>query len=250
MQIIVDGLLTNYELKGSGQLVVLLHGWGDNLKGLDTVQASLQDSYQTLALDMPGFGKSQAPIAAWGLDEYATFIGHMLNKLNLGDPYAMIGHSNGGAVTVNATGTGRINPAKIVLIGSSGIRNRLTLRRAAFLGLAKMAKIVAIIIPRKQREALRQKSYSAIGSDFLVMPELAETFKKTVRQDAQEDAAAIKVPALLLFARDDNAVPFSDGERFHQLIKGSVLHPLDTGGHYMQKTQSEIVNKAIKEFLA
>ena len=30
MQVVIDGLLTQYNLAGEGKLVVLLHGWGDD----------------------------------------------------------------------------------------------------------------------------------------------------------------------------------------------------------------------------
>ncbi|MGH7193731.1 MAG: alpha/beta fold hydrolase, partial [Candidatus Saccharimonadales bacterium] len=95
MNVVVDNLLTDYSLSGKGRLVLLLHGWGDSSKGLAGLQRRLSDGYEVLALDLPGFGGTQAPADVWNLDDYARFVAAALKKLKLGQPYAVIGHSNG-----------------------------------------------------------------------------------------------------------------------------------------------------------
>src|SRR4051812_37122253 len=99
MQLIVNSLLTNYERSGSGKVMLLIHGWGDSLAGFKEAQRSLGDHYEVVSLDLPGFGKTEPPKTAWGLDEYAQFVGMFLTKLNL-TPYGIIAHSNGGAIAL------------------------------------------------------------------------------------------------------------------------------------------------------
>lgn len=67
MNIVVDNLLTNYTLSGKGKLVLVLHGWGDSVRGVAGLQKALSADYKVLALDLPGFGGSQAPTSAWDL---------------------------------------------------------------------------------------------------------------------------------------------------------------------------------------
>src|SRR6266705_4642174 len=106
MQVVVDSLLTHYEVKGSGKLVVLLHGWADSAKGLDQLQLALAIHYQVIAIDLPGFGGTEAPVQPWGLNEYAHFIEHFLLKVRAGNVWSLIGHSNGGAIAIRGLGQG------------------------------------------------------------------------------------------------------------------------------------------------
>src|SRR5690606_16442194 len=97
MQVVVDGLLTQYEQQGSKRPVILLvHGWGDRLQTYDTLVGKLAKSHTIVRLDLPGFGATEPPKTTWGLEDYAEFIAHFLDKLSL-KPSAMVGHSNGGA---------------------------------------------------------------------------------------------------------------------------------------------------------
>src|SRR5437868_5157539 len=137
MQVVIDGLLTQYALSGKGKLVVLLHGWGDDSRTFATLQLELAKKYQVLAVDLPGFGGTQPPQDVWGLDEYAAFVQVILTKLNLGHTYALIGHSNGGAVAIRAVALGLLKPQKLILLAASGIRDRGSPKRLALKVVAK-----------------------------------------------------------------------------------------------------------------
>lgn len=247
--IIVDNLLTKYELRGKGKLVLLLHGWGDSAKGLTGLTKELSEKYQVLAVDLPGFGGTQVPTTAWDLDDYGRFVEALLQKLELKQPYAVIGHSNGGALAIRAISQNNLKPQKLILLASSGIRTGQSMKRLAFKAVAKVGNAVTFWLPHSTRQALRGKLYGAAGSDMLVVPQLQETFKRTVRQDVQLDAAKIEVPTLLVFGRDDQAVPPADGATYNQLIKDSQLEIIEAG-HFVHQDQPEQVTKLIKEFLA
>ena len=61
MQIVVQDLLTSYDLRGRGKVILLLHGWGNSLQSYDLIATNLAQEYQVLRLDLPGFGQTQAP---------------------------------------------------------------------------------------------------------------------------------------------------------------------------------------------
>jgi pimeloyl-ACP methyl ester carboxylesterase len=54
----VNGLKINYEEKGEGELIVLLHGWGSNITLFANLIDLLSKKYKVVAMDMPGFGKA------------------------------------------------------------------------------------------------------------------------------------------------------------------------------------------------
>lgn len=250
MQIIVDELLTRYQLAGKGKLVVLLHGWGDNATGLAGLQTALAEHFTVLAVDLPGFGATQAPHETWDLDNYTTFVQHLLQKLRLDQPYAVIGHSNGGAIAIRGIALGELQPEKLVLLAAAGIRTSQKSRRLALKVVAKAGNVATLWMPERQRRNLRESLYGVAGSDMLVAPQLQETFKRTVRQDVQADAAKLKLPTLLIYAEDDQAVPPADGRRYQQLIAGSQLAVVPDAGHFVHLDQAAEVVSLITEFLS
>lgn len=241
--------MTHYQLTGNGQLILLLHGWGDSLEGLQGLATELSKKYQVLSVDLPGFGGTQAPEAIWDLDNYVDFLTSLLHKLELKQPYAVVGHSNGGALAIRAVASKKLRARKLVLIAASGVRTGNTLRRGVLMIVAKVGNLATIWMPERYRQALRKSLYGVAGSDMLVAPHLQETFKKTVRQDVQGDAARVAVPTLLIYAADDKAVPLTHGHRFNQLIKQSRLETFDRGGHFIHLAEPAKVNKLVGDFL-
>jgi pimeloyl-ACP methyl ester carboxylesterase len=250
VNIVVDQLLTNYQLTGKGRLVLLLHGWGDSASGLNGLQKALSENYQVLAPDLPGFGNTEPPKEAWDLDNYSHFIYSILQKLGLGQPYAVIGHSNGGALAIRAISLNELKPDKLVLLASAGVRTNSPNKRFILKIIAKTGNVATLWMPERYRQALKKSLYGAAGSDMLVVPVLKDTFKKTVRQDVQADAAAINIPSLLIYAANDNAIPIADGTQYHSLIKNSSLEIVEDAGHFVHLDQPEKITSLIEGFLA
>ena len=248
MNIVVDELLTHYELQGHGRSVLVLHGWGDNLLGLAGFAKDLATSYQVISLDLPGFGSTQAPAEVWDLDNYSAFVKNFLDKINL-KPYAVVGHSNGGALAIRATATATLAPQKLVLLAASGIRSGQSAKRLALKVVAKTGNAATIWLPKATRQKLRKKLYGTVGSDLLVVEHLQETFKKTVRQDVQADAAKLTIPTLLIYSDQDKAVPIADGHTYQKLIKNSQLEIITGASHFVHLDQPSKVANLIKAFL-
>ena len=249
MQIIVDKLAVNYELKGNGRLVLLLHGWGDSLVTYSALMNYLSPRFQVVALDLPGFGGSEAAPEAWNLDNYCFFIAHFLDKLELSNPYAIIGHSNGGALAIRALSMECLRADKLILIAASGIRNGNHNKQLLIKAVAKTGKVTTFWLPKPSRQKLQRKLYGTIGSDMMAVPQLRETFKLTVKQDVQADAAKLKLPVLLIFAKHDPAIPYKDAITYHNLIPNSKLKEIDSSNHFIHHDQPDLVFKLIGEFL-
>jgi pimeloyl-ACP methyl ester carboxylesterase len=248
MQVVVDSLLVSYEVRGTGKLLVLLHGWGDSAKGFQNLQAALAKKYKVLAVDLPGFGGTEAPISVWGLDEYAQFVAHFLDKVGEKKPLAIIGHSNGGGIAVRGLAKEWLHTDKLVLLASAGIRGTQKGRIGAIKVMTKIGKTLTMPLPKSMKRRLRQKVYAAVGSDMLVAEHLQETFKRVVSDDVRDDAARLTVPTLLLYGEQDQDAPVWYGEAFHQAIDGSTLEVL-SGGHFIHLEQPERVVRAIEGFL-
>lgn len=248
MQIMVDGLLTAYDRRGSGRVVVILHGWGDRAAGLQGLQKELAKGFDVIALDLPGFGGTQAPFKTWGLDDYAQFVSHFLDKLDA-QAYALVGHSNGGAVAIKAIARGYMRPDRLVLLASAGIRGERAGRNRTLGYVAKVGKVLAMPLPKRAQRALRRRLYASVGSDLLVAEHLEDTFKRVVAEDVRSDAAEVAVPTLLMYGENDEATPVRYGQLLREQIKDSKLEVVPEAGHFVHLDAPSVVAEKVKEFL-
>lgn len=245
---VVDGLLTTYYQAGKGPVILLLHGWGDNAQTYQGLASTLSGRYTLLAPDLPGFGQTDAPKDAWNLDTYAKFCQNFLTKIGQTKLYGVIGHSNGGSVAMRAVATQRLQPDKLVLLASAGIRDSFNGRKKAVRMIAKAGKLLTAPLPDSAKKKLKRQVYSAVGSDMLVAEHLQETFKKIVIDDVQLDAKSITTPTLLIYGKNDTATPPAYGRRFAELLKDSRLEILPAG-HFIHHEQAEQVNELVREFI-
>ena len=249
MQVVVDSQLVHYVVQGKGSLVLLLHGWGDSSAGLRDLIAALSKNRQVIALDLPGFGGTEAPKRAWDLSDYAIFVQHFLQKIDKSNIDVVIGHSNGGAIAIRGLGSGVLKADKLVLLAAAGIRGEYKGRVKALRVFTKIGKALSTPLPKSVKQKLRQKVYSSVGSDMLVAEHMQETFKKIVSDDVREDAAKLSLPTLLLYGEADEQAPPWYGQAYHQLIPGSTLEILPDVGHFVHLERPAEVTKAIQEFI-
>ncbi len=251
MRVVVDGLLTTYHISGTGdQTILLLHGWADSSATFNELSKTLSKKYQLISLDLPGSGDSDTPSRPWEIDDFAEFIANFLHKIHITKPFAILGHSNGGAIAVRGLASNKLEAGRLVLLASAGVRDQDRARKQVVKVVAKVGKTVTFALPKSMRQGLRRKLYTAVGSDMLVAEHLQETFKRTVNQDIQNDARALKLPTLLLYGQNDTATPPRFGERLKEAIAGSNLIILPDAGHFVHHDQQKMVANLIQEFLS
>ena len=105
------------EVKGNGQNIVLLHGWGMH-GGLWGIFNDLISNYcQTHTIDLPGFGYSKDIKNEFTLDALTEIVEDYVN--NLTSPVSLIGWSLGGLITLNLLKRKNIDIDKVVLIATT-----------------------------------------------------------------------------------------------------------------------------------
>ncbi|HUD05931.1 MAG TPA: alpha/beta hydrolase [Candidatus Saccharimonadales bacterium] len=249
MQVIVNNLATTYVDAGKGKVILILHGWGDQADGLKQLRADLSEEYRVIAPDLPGFGATEKPTSAWGLTDYAEFMNHFLGKLKIEETYAIIGHSNGGAIAIRGVGEGLLKTDRLILLASSGVRSEYRGRQKALRLIAKTGKVLTSPLPARSKKKLKSKVYSAIGSDMLVAEHMQDTFKKVVTDDVQSSAGNIKIPTLLIYGEQDKTTPKRFGGLLSGQISGSRLTIIPDAGHFAHLDQPSLVEEKIKGFL-
>lgn len=251
MKIIVDNLALRYRDEGRGPVVVLLHGWGQELTTFDDLAASLSKNFRVIRLDLPGFGQSQRPSAAWGVLGYVKLVRNLLNKLNIEQPFALVGHSFGGRVAIKGTATGILMPKKLVCIDSAGINSSNNLRNLSFKAVAKAGKW-ALRLPffAPLRKPLQRKLYAAAGAtDYLDAGPMREIFLKTIKEDLRDEAKKIRIPTLFIWGEDDQITPLAEAREMSNRIPASVVRVVKNAGHFSYLDQPEKVAQLAEEFL-
>ena len=248
MQLVVQDLITDFKRAGKGKKVLILHGWGDSSAGWVQFSQNLAKHYDVTVLDLPGFGNTQPPRAAWGLDDYASFVAAFTKKANL-QPYAVIGHSNGGAIAIRSLSLGLLKPEKLVLLASSGIRGEYNGRNKVLRLATKTGKLLATPLPESIKKKLRRKVYETVGSDMLVAEHLQETFKRVVTDDVRADAKTITQPTLLVYGEKDPATPVRQAYVLRKLIAGSRLEILPGATHFVHLDRAAKVGQLVEGFL-
>ena len=111
---------------------------------------AFSEQYRIVRLDFPGFGASDPLPEPWSLEDYQDATAQFLRQLGLDHP-VLVGHSFGGRVILRMCGNGLIQPEKIVLIDSAGLRPKRTLRGRARTACFKTAKWFLTHGPWKKR---------------------------------------------------------------------------------------------------
>ncbi|MDP4038504.1 MAG: alpha/beta hydrolase [bacterium] len=248
MNVIVDNLLINYVDEGKGKTILMLHGWGNNLKIFEELATNLAKNNQVIRLDLPGFGDSQIPDETWEIIDYAKFIKDFCVKLNI-HPEILIGHSFGGRIIIKLVAEGIIKSKKIILLASAGIKESDSLRNKLFKVAAKGGKIVTSLPGiRKFQKNLKEKFYKQANStDYLYSGEMKQIFLNTINEDLRNDASKIKVPTLLIWGKQDNEIPLKQAYILNRQIKNSQLEVLNHAGHFVFQDKPTETIKLIRK---
>ena len=251
MKCIVNGLMTEYTQRGSGPVVVLLHGWGTDASNMQQIAQGLGDQYTVVAVDLPGFGRSEQPHEAWGVGDYALYVNNLLKKLNIEQVYTLVGHSFGGRICIKAVSERIISPDKIVLIGSAGVKHSDNLRNSSYRLIAKSGKAL-LSLPGLSRfsQAARKRLYAQAGaSDDLQAGGMKDIFQATINEDLSQNASNITIPALLIWGGNDDQAPIEDARFLKTAMPNASLKVIEAASHFVHNEYPDKVNRWIKDFL-
>lgn len=249
----VNGIKINYEQKGEGDLIVLLHGWGSNIKLFANLIDLLSKKYMVVAMDMPGFGESAEPPSAWCVDDYVNFVIDFLKDYNT-DKVMLLGHSFGGRVIIKLNSKKNLpfKITKVILVDSAGIlppkSNKKSFRTYYYkAGKAVLSTGIAKKIAPDALENFRKKMGSA---DYAAAsPLMRQVLVKVVNEDLEPLLPNIKCPTLLVWGVNDTATPLSDGEKMEKLIPDAGLVKLENAGHYSFLEQQFTFNRVMSSFM-
>ena len=235
---------------GQGDPLVLLHGWGTSSESLAPLSLALCDSFRVLAMDLPGFGWSQAPPAAWGTGEYAGHVERLMQETGMVGA-ALLGHSFGGRIAIRLAAMRPGLVSHLVLVASAGIRPR---RRVGYHVRVAAHKLARRFFSLPGWGATGQRMISKMSGrfgsrDYRVAGPMRPTLVRVVNEDLTPLLTAVRVPTLLLWGDRDQEVPRSAMEVMAARIPQARLQVLEGAGHFPFLDMPDPFCKSVREFL-
>ncbi|MBA2763272.1 MAG: alpha/beta fold hydrolase [Thermoleophilaceae bacterium] len=231
------GLRVRFERRGeprvTGDLPILvLHGWGAHLEAIEPIVGALATETEVIALDLPGFGQSEPPPAAWDADDYARFVIEFLDALEV-DRCHLVGHSNGGRIAICLAGSQAARVGRLLLCDSAGLRPR---RRAGYywrVALAKLGRVFGRLGGRPGERLQRRMRERLASADYLeASPQMRDTFRRLIASDLEPRLGGIETETLIVWGEHDEDTPLWMAKRLEQAIAGAGLVVFEGAGHY------------------
>jgi pimeloyl-ACP methyl ester carboxylesterase len=246
----INGLETYFTLEGRGDPVVLLHGWGASSQSLTPLTGALADTFRVLAVDLPGFGWSQTPPAAWGSGEYAGHVERLMQQVGI-ERAALVAHSFGGRIAIALAAKQSTGISRLALVASAGIRPRRGARYHLRVATVKVARRF-FSLPGWGATGRRIIStvYAQFGSrDYRAAGSMRPTLVKIVNEDLTPLLPSIQVPTLIVWGDQDQEVPRSAMEIMAARIPRARLVVFEGAGHFPFVDVPEGFCRTVKEFL-
>jgi len=259
-----------FEDHGSGQPVVLIHGFPLNGHSWERQEAALLGAgYRVITYDRRGFGASSQPSSGYDYDTFTADLDALLRHLNL-ENVVLVGFSMGtGEVTRYLGKYGSARVGKAVLIGAippfllhtednpegvpqsvfDGIMAAIVKDRPAYLTsfFKDFYNFDVLGGTRVSEEVLHLGFNVAAGASARATLACVPTWLT----DFRADVAQIGVPTLIIHGDADRILPIkATGARLPALIAGSEYVVIKGGPHNILWTFAEEVNAALLEFLA
>jgi non-heme chloroperoxidase len=260
----------HYEDHGSGQPVVLIHGYPLDGNSWERQERELLAAgYRVITYDRRGFGRSSQPTVGYDYDTFAADLNALLEHLDLND-IVLGGFSMGsGEVTRYLGNYGSARVSKAALFGAippfllktddnpdgvdgqvfEDIKSAIVKDRYAYFNdfLDNFYNVDTFAPDRISDQAWQASFDVAAGAS----PYATYACVDAWLTDFRDDLPKIDVPTLVVHGTADRILPFSaTAERLPDLIKDVKLVPVEGGPHNIGWTHPEELNPALLEFLA
>jgi pimeloyl-ACP methyl ester carboxylesterase len=239
-------------LRGEGDPVLFLHGWGTSSSLFEPLLQPLQRDHTLIVPDLPGFGETAPPAAAWGVNDYAAWTLALLDRLDI-ERCDIVAHSNGAriAIVIAANSPQRVH--RMVLTGAAGLRHRRG--PLAWLGVRwyKMLRRMssARVAPAALRRYAESRAQRRGSEDYRAATGVMRgTLVRLVNTDLRSLLPRIAAPTLLVWGDSDDATPLADARVMEKLIPDCGLVVFERSGHYAYLQQAQRFVRIVDVFLS
>lgn len=269
----VEGTTLAYIDVGEGpQTLVLIHGLGSYMPAWRNNVAALSEHARVIALDLPGYGQSDKPLAPYSMRYFVAKIRGLLDALGVENP-VLVGHSMGGQIAMTYALQHPQEVAGLVLASPAGLETFADgeakwLANAVTPEFTCLASDESIYVRHMGNFHAMPKDAAFMVDDRIAMRGAAEFGDYCVAVSrsvagmldgpVQERLGEITAPTLVSFGKFDNLIPnpFLHGGSTVRLAKrevaripGASLLVLPKAGHMAHYEQAQAWNDAVLRFV-
>jgi pimeloyl-ACP methyl ester carboxylesterase len=261
----IHGRLVHVEQAGTGEPVVLLHGFGASTYSWRKVMPGLAAHFHVVAIDLNGFGYTQRPrdLASYTREGQGQLVLDVMDALHIERAH-IVGHSYGGGITLWLASRHPERFLSMVLVDSSAptYANDRRSRVASLKPLTSLFIRSFVLRPATVRKSLLRSFHDP----SLVTPELVQAYFDRIRIEGVIDAyygltvpvhgpaetvdlAKISVPALGVWGEDDRIVLLENGRRATARLPHGRFVSIPQAGHMPMEERPEEWLRIVLPFL-
>ncbi|MEV0434669.1 4,5:9,10-diseco-3-hydroxy-5,9,17-trioxoandrosta-1(10),2-diene-4-oate hydrolase [Nocardia sp. NPDC050413] len=255
---------------GNGPTIVLLHGGGPGASAWSNFARNipvLAENFHVIALDQPGFGKSDKPVDHPQYFVHAsTALLALLDHLEITDRVHLLGNSLGGGTSVRFALDNPTRAGKLVLMGPGGLSTNLfapdptegVKLLSAFSyqptreNLEKFLRIMVFDQSLITEELIDERFAQASTPESLAaMRAMGKSFASADFEKGMlwRDAYKLRQPVLLIWGREDRVNPLDGALVATKVIPRVQLHVFGGCGHWAQLEKFDEFNRLTVDFL-
>lgn len=219
----INSIELYYEEYGSGEPLVLLHGFGGSGRNWDPFVERLAEHYRLIVVDLRGHGHSTNPMGRFTHREAASDVLVLLEKLGV-DRFSAVGISSGGMTLLHmATGQPK-RMRSIVLVSATTHfpdQARTIMRRASFVTMPREVQEMYRACAKRGDKQIEQliAQFNALGDDYDDM------------NFAVGDLSTITARALIIHGDRDRFFPVEIPVNIYRSMVDAALWIVPGGDH-------------------
>lgn len=270
----IHGYRRAFRVAGSGPVLLLIHGIGDNSTAWNTVHSRLAQRFTVIAPDLLGHGQSDKPRADYSVAAYANGMRDLLSVLDI-DKVTVVGHSLGGGVAMQFAYQFPQLVERLILVGAGGVTKdvNIALRLASLpMGAEALALLrlpMALTTLRATARALGMFIGSTgVGRDIpnalriladLPEPTASAAFTRTLRAVVDWRGQVVTMldrcyltestPVQLIWGDQDAVIPVSHAHLAHAAMPGSQLEIFSQSGHFPFHDDPDLFVEVVERFI-
>ncbi len=238
----VDGYRVNYLEGGSGETLLLVHGFGADKDNFTKVTRHLTGQFRVIAIDLPGFGDSERLLqASYRIADQVTRLNSIAAALGL-ERFHLGGSSMGGQISASYAARYPQQVQSLWLLAPAGVagaadselftayretgRSLLIAETPAdFAGILDLTMSQPPFLPHSVKQVLAERA----ASDYSLHKRIFEEIKGSEPLNAQ--VAGLAVPTLIVWGEEDRALDVSGAPILQQLLAAAELQQMPDIGH-------------------
>ncbi|MDY7023750.1 MAG: alpha/beta fold hydrolase [Cyanobacteriota bacterium] len=272
------GYSIQYTVQGSGQPLVLIHGFGASIgHWRQNIPVLAEGGYQVFALDLLGFGGSAKPNIAYSLELWIELLYDFWTE-QIAQPTVFIGNSIGALLSLMMVAEYPETSAGAVLLNCAGGLNHrpeelnLPLRviMGTFTKMVSSPVVGSFVFNQvRQKHRIRNTLRQVYGNKEAITDELVELLYAPSNDEGAQKVFAsiltapagpqptqllpkIKKPLLVIWGEDDPWTPIKGAKIYQDLATAGEsvqFVSVPKTGHCPHDERPEIVNPQILEWL-